>query len=97
MQFLYIKDVALLSDRKGLAFLNVIQRHKKLRGEKEYITTMMLKYSLGILCSPNSHSLLHLPAELPETLEKGPDRGNRTEKQKTATKMFICFLSILLN
>lgn len=91
MQFLHIKDVALLSDRRGLAFLNVIQRHKKLRGKKKYITTVMLKGSLGILCTSHSHSLLHLHAELSKTPEKGPDRGNRTEKRKTVNKEFFAF------
>lgn len=91
MQFLHIKDVALLSDRRSLTSSNAIQRHKKLRGKKKYISTVVLKASLGILCTSHSHSLLHLHAELSETPEKEPDRGNRTEKQKTVNKEFFAF------
>lgn len=50
------------------------------RGEKKYIATVMLKDSLGTLCIPHSHSLLHLHAELSEAPEKESERGNRTEK-----------------
>lgn len=90
MQFLYIKDVALLSDRKSLTFLNVIQRLKKLGGKKKYITTTMLKDSLGILCSPHLHPLLHLHAELWDT-RKRARQENRTEKQETVNKEFFAF------
>lgn len=53
---------------------------------------MILKDSLGILCTPYSHSLLWLHAELSEIPEKEPEAGgNITEKWKTINKEFFVF------
>jgi len=55
MQCLYRNDAALLSDRRGLTFLNAIQRYKKLRGrKKENITTMTLKDNCLLKDTPQS-------------------------------------------